>query len=347
MRRALAALVLALALVIPSAIGAQSDFITIRFERYLEALRKQAGMPGLSAAIVQDNQIVWEIGLGYQDVEASVPATPDTPYYVADLTSLLSATLVLQCVEQGRLGLDAPVLVPPALPAAPVTTATVGQLLRHSSGGAAFHYDPGRFSALTTVVSQCMDDSFKEAVARRVLDRLAMRRSVPGADVLNAGPSDFDNAQLLIYQDVLLQIAKPYRLDRRGRASLSQYPAPTFNAATGLVTTVRDLASFAIALDTETLIDADTLAAAWAVPPGTTSPTFGLGWFVQIHNGQPVVWHFGYAPDVSSGLVIHLPARHKTLILLANSDGLAATFSLPAGDVTASPFARLFLSLFG
>ena len=170
---------------------------------------------------------------------------------------------------------------------------------------------------------------------------------MPGTDVLNPGPSDFDNAQLLVYQDVLLQIAKPYRLDRRGRSSLSQYPPPVFNAATGLVTTVRDLASFAMALDTQTLLHADTMAAAWAVPPGTTSPAFGLGWFVQIYNGQPVVWHFGNTPDASSALFIHLPARHKTLVLLANSDGLAATFSLPAGDVTASPFARLFLSLFG
>ena len=59
------------------------------------------------------------------------------------------------------------------------------------------------------------------------------------------------------------------------------------------------------------------------------------------------MWHFGYAPDASSALFIHLPARHKTLILLANSDGLAAAFSLPNGDVTLSPYARLFLSLFG
>ena len=46
------------------------------------------------------------------------------------------------------------------------------------------------------------------------------------------------------------------------------------------------------------------------------------------------MWHFGYAPDASSALFIHLPARHKTLILLANSDGLAAAFSLPNGDIT-------------
>ena len=35
-----------------------------------------------------------------------------------------------------------------------------------------------------------------------------------------------------------------------------------------------------------------------------------------------------------------------TLILLANSSGLARPFSLEAGDVTVSPFARLFLGIF-
>jgi hypothetical protein len=34
------------------------------------------------------------------------------------------------------------------------------------------------------------------------------------------------------------------------------------------------------------------------------------------------------------------------MILLANSDGLARSFDLRAGDVAVSPFARLFLGLF-
>ena len=57
------------------------------------------------------------------------------------------------------------------------------------------------------------------------------------------------------------------------------------------------------------------------------------------------MWHFGYAPGAGSALWIKLPARSTTLILLANSDGLSAQFSLQDGNVTTSPFARLFLSL--
>ena len=41
-----------------------------------------------------------------------------------------------------------------------------------------------------------------------------------------------------------------------------------------------------------------------------------------------------------------MPGRDITLILLANSDGLSAPYTLANGDVTASLFAKLFLRLF-
>jgi len=43
---------------------------------------------------------------------------------------------------------------------------------------------------------------------------------------------------------------------------------------------------------------------------------------------------------------LKLPERKLTLLLLANSDGLSAPFSLGAGDVTRSAFAGSFLRIF-
>jgi hypothetical protein len=43
---------------------------------------------------------------------------------------------------------------------------------------------------------------------------------------------------------------------------------------------------------------------------------------------------------------VKLPTRHLTFILFANSDGLASTAQLDAGDVTRSLFATLFLRLY-
>ena len=71
----------------------------------------------------------------------------------------------------------------------------------------------------------------------------------------------------------------------------------------------------------------------------------GLGWFVQYFRGERVVWHFGYVPNAYSSLILKLPDRKLTFILLANSDGLSAPFQLQAGDVTRSVFAALFLRL--
>jgi hypothetical protein len=71
-----------------------------------------------------------------------------------------------------------------------------------------------------------------------------------------------------------------------------------------------------------------------------------MGWFVQTYNGESVVWQFGSGANGSSSMLITIPARSVTLILVANSTGLAKGFSLGSGDLTTSPFARAFLGLF-
>ena len=50
------------------------------FEGYLDKLRESAGIPGLSAAVLQNGSAVWEKGLGKQDLEGNVPASLDTPW---------------------------------------------------------------------------------------------------------------------------------------------------------------------------------------------------------------------------------------------------------------------------
>ena len=74
------------------------------FERYLESLREQTGIPAVSAVIVQSGNIVWRAGLGKQDVERSIAARDDTPYPIGDLTETFAAVLVGRCVE--NLGLS-------------------------------------------------------------------------------------------------------------------------------------------------------------------------------------------------------------------------------------------------
>ena len=45
-------------------------------------------------------------------------------------------------------------------------------------------------------------------------------------------------------------------------------------------------------------------------------------------------------------MMITAPRRGLTLILLANSQGLTRSLNLSAGDISVSPFARVFLGIF-
>jgi CubicO group peptidase (beta-lactamase class C family) len=322
------------------------------FESYLESLRAQAGIPGMSAALVQNGQIVWERGFGFQNQEARIRATPDTPYPIADLSQTFAAVLVLQCAEQRRLRIDDALSQHGG--AVPESSATLRQVLSHSSTGAPagrFHYDLERYAQLTPVVESCLPQPYRKSIAVNVLERLAMRDSVPGLDLADRTALTeplFADEILERYHQVLERIAVPYKVDKRGRATRTDVPVEGINAAGGLVTTVRDFARYDAALDEAVLLSADTLGVAWSNATGveqTTLPT-GLGWFVQSYKEEAVVWHFGQITNGYSSLVVKLPSRHLTFILFANSDGLSAPFQLNSGDVTRSIFATLFLRLF-
>ncbi len=317
-------------------------------EVYLEALRVQAGSPGLSAAVVQDGEVVWERGFGFQNVAARVRATPDTPYLVGEVSQTLAAVLLLQCVEERRLGLDSPVSTH-GLPEADPNV-TLRKLLSHTSTDA-FFYSPARYAQLTSVMEWCAPQPYAKSVAHRLLNRLAMRDSIPGTVLATPEPDLpedlFDVADLERYRRIAARMAIPYKVDSRGRLERTELLPAQLTAAGGLVSTVRDLARLEAAVDAPLLLQEETLAAAWnstSVRDGSSVPT-GLGWFVQSHSAGRVVWQFGLVPNAYSSLVLKLPDRRLTVILLANSDGLSAPFQLGGGDVTRSIFATLFLRL--
>lgn len=347
--------IIVLVLLVIGSLARPSDAQTLGlslFERYLESLRQQAGIPGLSAVIVQERRIVWERGFGQQDIENSIAATPATPYPIGGITQTFAATLLLQCSERGALGLDERIVR--WSPLIPEPGATVRQVMAHMSTGvpgSRFAFDPARYAALTPVIESCGSRAYRQLLADDVFDRLAMVDTVPGHDVEEPAARArqlFDAGSLEQYEATLRRLAVPYRVDSRGRAARSDFPDKGANAATGLISTARDLARFDAALDDGVLLRPESLAMAWSnvvQVTGTASPA-GLGWFSQTYNGQRLIWHFGVLPNAYSSLILKVPGRNLTLILLANSDGLSAPFPLAEGDVTTSLFARLFLRLF-
>ena len=324
------------------------DLLLDRFTSYLESLRIQAGIPGLSAAVVGGSDVLWSRGFGRADVERGIPARSDTLFHLDGVTQVFTASLVLRCVEEGRLSLED--RIGAILPGIRDGNATVRQLLTHTADGGVFSYQPERLEPLTAVITECSGDAFRQKLAKG-FDYLAMFDSVPGPDVVQLNPEPggiFEKRTLDRYSRVLGRLAVPYAVDQRNRSTPSQYLATTLRAAAGSIATVDDLTRFVAGLNSGLVMRPETLALAWrpAVDARGVRLPHGLGWFVQSYNGETIAWQFGVGDNASSSLLVTVPGRGVTMILLANSDGLARSFPLAAGDLTVSPFARLFLGLF-
>lgn len=340
-------------LIVPGGRGAAQDFPYQVFERYLEPLAQQIGMPGLSAVIVRNNRIEWDRGYGFSNVENRTPAGLDTPYAIGGVTQAITAVLIGVCADRYHFNIEEPIrLYVPSFP----NNVSIRHLLAHVSEGR-YSYDPAAFTALTNVVEQCSKMPYRVATAVEVLNRLRMPRSVPGLDLIrpesDAARSLFDPETVRRYQELLQQVAIPYRIDRNNRYSRSDYPNYGLDASGGLVATARDLYEFESALDRGEPLSQSTLRnEMWnpaivfdAAGNRIATPT-GLGWFVQNASGEKLVWTFGHIPDASSALILKMPRKNLTLIMLSNSGGLANGFNFEQGDVTTSPFVKVFLRLF-
>jgi len=326
-------------------VAQDDDARTALFARYAEALRRVHHVPGISGTIIRNGRTLWSSGLGFQDVEARVAATPDTLYDIASLTKTFASTLVLQCVERGTLSLDD--RMSRFTNAIPEADATVRHVLSHTSqapAGTVYRYDGNRFAALTDVIAACHGKPFRQALAD-ILDRAAMTSSVPGHDLEQPASglaALFESQTLSRYAAAIRRLATPY-VTSGNSFSRAEFPPRDISASAGLLSSVTDLAKYDAAIDMNLFISAASQSAAWT----TAGPSFpyALGWFSQQIGGTRVIWHYGQWSQYSA-LYIKVPEQRLTLILLANSGGLGEAYPLAAGDVMVSPFARAFIGLF-
>lgn len=94
------------------------------------------GHGGGAARISGPDGVIWEGAAGLTAGPGSAPMTPDTPFEVASITKAVTAVVVMQLAEQGRLGLDDRIstLLPGQHAAGFHRDITVRQLLSHTSG---------------------------------------------------------------------------------------------------------------------------------------------------------------------------------------------------------------------
>ena len=109
------------------------------FSAWIEGQIAYRGIPGVAVGVVSDQQLVWAKGFGFADIKAKLPMTPATKFRMASHSKLFTAIAIMQLREEGKLGLDDPVVkYLPWFKAKPAGDddgpITVEQLLSHSSG---------------------------------------------------------------------------------------------------------------------------------------------------------------------------------------------------------------------
>lgn len=112
--RILAVVVLLIAAAVPARAQSPADDPRVAaalelLKVWLDAERAYNEIPGVSAGVVYDQQLLWSGGYGHADLDRKAPATPGTIYSICSISKLFTSLGVMQLRDAGRLRLDDPV----------------------------------------------------------------------------------------------------------------------------------------------------------------------------------------------------------------------------------------------
>jgi len=307
--------------------------------------------PGLAVALVCHGRTSWAAGYGVADQAKGQAVTPVTRFQAASVSKPVSAWGVLRLVEQGRIGLDEPVVGhlrrwrPPASPFQ-ADGITVRRLLSHTAGLSVHGYAGQTLDRPLPPIESSLSGEAGGSFPVELLDAPGRRwlYSGGGYSVLQllveelTGRSFADIMQTEIL-DALGMTASSFSW-RRTPATACPHDAdggriPDFcfteQAAAGLVTTAPDLAHFVAAAlpgpegeppGRGMLSPAGVRLALTAAP--ATEGRWGLGYGVGLlPSGDRLAYHEGANRGWRAGLAL-LPDRRMGIVMLANSDAGSA-----------------------
>lgn len=316
----------------------------------IEALRVANEIPSFAVAVVKGGEIVFERGFGWADREARISATEHTPYCIASVSKLLTATAIMRLVEQGEVNLDQPVnayLGPNGLRSVvgDPNDATVRQVANHTAGlfgylqwvyaadptrevlsagdlvrrygviarppGERFVYSNLGFGVLEDVIERVSSFDYADYMERRVFLPLGMYRT-------SVGPM----------AKLRSETAVKY-LTQDGR------PLPDFavepRASGEIYSTAHDLALFAAFLLTRGQSVGDRSPIAPEMMDEMFRPTFFTGahlgravaWNTVVEDGRPVLWQHSGGGDGMGAVLEIYPQQNMAFIGLVNTDNPA------------------------
>ncbi|HZY96154.1 MAG TPA: serine hydrolase domain-containing protein [Candidatus Cybelea sp.] len=293
--------------------------------------------PGLAIGVIEDGRLVYARGFGFATLAKHAPMTADTEFYTGGLTMQFTAAAVLLLVQDGKVSLDDRVVkyVPEFHLG---TDVTIAQLLSQTSGLPNYSSLPNIASELTRTIK--MSDLLASIdrlnpVARPgsvyannpvnyLLAGLIVERAsgVPLSDYLEQHiflPLVMNHTFLAGDNGISPSHATGYTRSPQGWTTAPVWDPAWLGGATGLVSTIYDLAKWDIEMPVLMRVDA---VRTMFTPSANSGPThYGMGWVIDRRGGKTFVWSNG---EISGYRAMNalLPEEHMGVIVFSNADSL-------------------------
>ena len=326
--------------------SSSSSSLSSDLSRLAEAAVKDGRTAGISFVVTKGGNVVASGAYGFADLENRVPATVDTAYAIGSLTKTFTAAAVLALADDGKLSLDDPLgKFVPSFPE-PGRSATVRQLLNHTSGirsmtslgsrywaqagreiepadlvtifanepsdfapGSAYRYSNSGYVLLGLVVEKASGMPWGAYVAKRLLAPLGL-----------AGTRDGQGAELVPGRAHGTSRTKVGGFENAWHVSLTQG-----YAAGALLSTAPDVAAWIRRLLVKPPLSAASARAMTtpgALPDGKTL-SYGYGVGIDTFAGRRRLFHGGGLPGFDAWAAF-VPGDDLAVAVLCNTDGNAA-----------------------
>lgn len=378
----LLALLLALAPGAPAASQSVEEHPRVRealgvLEAWVSAKRDYDRLPGVSMAVVHDQDVLWSRGFGYAHMETEAPAAPGTMYSICSISKLFTSVSLMQLRDAGKVRLDDPVakhldwfrIDDPHEGGGPVT---VRGILTHSSGlpresnhpywtGPDYPFPP-REAVIERLSEQEM---LYAADTYYQYSNLGLTLAGEIVGVVAGVPFD-DYVDSFVLEPLGLadtyadhpeqhrggRFATGYSAIRRdgSREVVPPYSVRGIAPAAGFVSTVEDLARFASwqfrVLDghDEDVLSRNTLREMhrvhWVDPDWETTRGIGFSVWRDDADEETFVGHGGYCPGYQSHVLLNTGDRVAT-VFMTNTNGVSSrSFTQTAYEITAPAIAE-------
>ena len=205
----------------------------------LDKESRELALPGVSMAMMDHGRIVWAGARGWADYKNRIPATTDTVFNIASLTKPMTAVVLMQLVEEGKLDLDTP--MQRYDPSYKDPRITVGHILSMRSEsdppGSAYSYNGNPYGTLDTVIRGVAGEELGQAFSSRIIEPLGLKQTSPGSLKDPKFAKGLSPAEIAHYEAINARLAKPHNV-YAGTEIVETFPIdPDPNAAANVVST--------------------------------------------------------------------------------------------------------------